>query len=256
MSDTQTEARCPGCGGLFTPDQIRAANPTADCTFCSFSVLLRRPPHEPTPAPPPAMPPGLTVIETPPPPTSSATVHGDPYRSPASASPALSGLSIRTRSTSDWSRALAVGLTVAFGAWSAHAALFGPLGSAIGMGALGAWGAWETARSWRGHRTVRADHVGLHWEHRARLALRWSARSLPREQILQLYTRRHTLRDENGEVAWFAVYVRDVARIDHEIVTVDTVEQAWWIEQRLEAHLDIPDHRVDGDHRPPELERR
>ena len=60
---TEPDSRCPRCGGLFTPDQIKLAQPAADCTFCNMTVLLRRP--EPVPeAAPLAWPKGFVVTET------------------------------------------------------------------------------------------------------------------------------------------------------------------------------------------------
>ena len=77
---TEADPRCPRCGGLFTPDQIK--QPTADCTFCNMTVLLRRPAPVPEAAPLP-WPKGFDVTETPAQePTALVTVERNPYREP------------------------------------------------------------------------------------------------------------------------------------------------------------------------------
>lgn len=41
-----------------------------------------------------------------------------------------------------------------------------------------------------------------------------------------------------------------VAESDLEFVSVQTPEQAWWLEARLEHHLGLVDRRVEGEHMP------
>jgi hypothetical protein len=250
---------------LFTPDQIKLARPTADCTFCDMTVLLRRP--EPAPeAAPPTWPKGFEVTETPAPkPTTEhalARIDSDPYREAASPPPALRpGLSI---SWTDDNFYMRIGLgffTFAFGGTTIAMWILMILGIGIGIEKLGVmiiWTilsiatGWLTRMVWRNARWVRADHKGLHWT-RVAMSTRVVHAHLPDSEIAQLFVRDETpeVNSYRGQIAIpaFILYARDHHGHDHVITQVEDPEQAWWLEERLEHHLGITDRPVAGEHR-------
>lgn len=256
MSGT-LEIRCPRCGGLLTPDQIRHARPTADCTFCQMTVLVRRPEPVPeTPAVP--MPKGFEVTETAAPkPGALVPAGGDPYRDPGSQAPALRpGLSITWTEDNFYLRLTLVLANIFTWGWSVTCwcllILGGPLKlipAALFTTFLGGFFALGTRTTWPNARWVRADHEGLHW-HRYRLTARRETALLPASEIAQLFVRDKTDRDPDAVVIPnFVLYARDHRGHDHSIVHVEDPEQAWWLEARLEQHLGIVNRRVEGEHR-------
>lgn len=259
MSSTP-EVRCPRCGGLLTPDQIRAARPTADCTFCQMSVLVRRP--EPVPETPPvAMPKGFHVSETPAPkPGALVRVDGDPYREPGRALDRPPGLAISWTEDRPYLRVGLVLVNMLTGAMCAGVWIALVLAARLDINRIiaalvGTWiaggFAWFTRALWGNTRWVRADHEGLHWRRLTRTA-RWVPALLPAAEIAQLFVRDETDRDDDYfEVPTFVLYARDRQGRDHVIVQVEDPEQAWWLEARLEEHLGIVNRRIEGEHRRP-----
>ena len=253
------EIRCPRCGGLLTPDQVRHAHPTADCTFCQMTVLVRRP--DPVPeAPPVAMPKGFEITETPAPkPDALVHVGGDPYRDAGQALALRPGLSIRWVEDNFYLRlclALANVLTVgAFVTMWIVAILeggFDRIFAGLVATVLAGGFAWFLRAGWSNARWVRADHEGLHWPRLTRTAARRPMLQ-PASEIAQLYVRDETPTigkyEEGIAVPCFILYARDHAGRDHMIVQVEDPEQAWWLEARLEQHLGIVNRRIEGEHR-------
>jgi len=70
---------------------------------------------------------------------------------------------------------------------------------------------------------------------------------IPVGNIDQLFTYMPTIKDFDGEeTISFVLIVRDTAGLDHELVDLDTPEQARWLKQRLEHHLGIVDRGGDS----------
>ena len=265
---TEPDPRCPRCGALFTPDQIKRAQPTADCTFCNMTVLLRR--TEPIPeAAPLAWPKGFVVTETPAPKPTSADralvrVGGDPYRDAGSQAPALRpSLLIAWTDDNFYMRIVLVLVNLFLWGTSITAWVLTILGIIVGkadvaiawtIGAIGA--GWFTRMLWRNARRVGADHNGLHWS-RVAMSTRIVQEHLPASEIAQLFVRVETPElgefEEGIPIPAFILYARDHGGRDHVITQVEYPEQAWWLEERLERHLGAVDRPVDGEHKHREL---
>jgi hypothetical protein len=95
--------------------------------------------------------------------------------------------------------------------------------------------------------TIRVDQQGLHWP-----GITWTTqlrhRSLANDDIAQLYVRNTSLIARSW-LPRFTLYARDRAGRDHAITKLDTPEQAWWLEDRLEGHLGLVGRAVAGEYR-------
>jgi hypothetical protein len=229
------DVRCPRCAALFTPDQIRAANPTARCSFCKTELLVRQelppPPPEAPPPPPPPMPPFFEVTETAP--RRAEADAGDPYRS-APASPPRSELTIHWRDRRDLVPAILAmiflwGLVAPFlvvGAWWA------PVGVVIGL--AGTFVTVATAVNWS---RVRVDADAIEWtSHPLPVDRR---RRVPIAEVAQLFTVR--------AAASYVVNVKTRRGKVRVIAAVASPAQASWLEYAIERHLGIEDQPVEGE---------
>ncbi|MGE0869059.1 MAG: hypothetical protein AB7P03_10860 [Kofleriaceae bacterium] len=247
------DPRCPLCGGLFTPDQVRAANPSATCTFCNASVLLRRPPSEPEDAPP-ALPVGFTVTELAAE-SALAPVAITPYREPGREIVQHDGLLIEWRVDNKAVRR--VGPIATAATLTAGAAIIG-LGlaftepGAVVCGLMpvlcGVFGWIFTRHWWRPERALLANTEGIQFLRRKLLG-GWKPAHLPAAEIAQLYV----VDSQDPDKAVYPAYARfelrakDRAGRSHVLVMVETPEQAWWLESRLEQHLGLIDRPVPGE---------
>lgn len=245
--------RCPGCDAVFTPDEVRRAAPTIVCTFCKLTVLLRPPPPAvpaespapalpaPTPAPPLTVPAGFEITDTAAPAYDTALILNDPYRAlfQRDEQPPRAGLTIKWATHTSKAR-------TALGLWTvvlcAAVAVLGHWGIA---GAASIVGLGMFARSW---------NIGrLHADHEV-LALDVGPLSLkqlriPADDVEQLYC----VERSDSTTTRYVVYARDRAGRRYELAVLPTAEQAWWLEERLEAHLGLVDRPIDGEHRRKQL---
>ncbi|MEO8551503.1 MAG: hypothetical protein ABI678_16105 [Kofleriaceae bacterium] len=74
-------------------------------------------------------------------------------------------------------------------------------------------------------------------------------RHLAAPEVAQLLVRDIT--DRDGDNIWpkqeFRLYVRDRAGKDHALFAFPQPHNAWWLEERIEHHLGIPDRRLPGE---------
>jgi hypothetical protein len=271
-----TQLYCPCCDAAIAPEQLTEP-PFATCTSCKLSVLAkwRRVPAAatssaatpitptapavttapvapalatsiPAPTKPAAWPPGFVVEETAPL-APLASVAGDPYRS-APRRPERAGLTItwHTKRPGVWRIVL---LFIAL--WSGLLTVIaraGDLQTWLGLHVFVGFimlpvlfGAWMNRL--RIH--AGSESLSRHAASVSRDVV------LPIERIAQLFTRKLTTpdRDELGNYVDrvdYVLFARDHAGGDHEFVSVQTPEQAWWLEARLEHHLGL----VDREHMP------
>jgi hypothetical protein len=250
---TEDDARCPRCRGIFTPDQVRAAQPSATCTFCQLTVVLRRPPPEP-PVAALAWPEGFVVTEIAAPASTTSAIDLDrgPYRSAAARA-----VQLRPGVTITWptnQRIAKWGFTCFTAVFVTAFAVTGFVRARLSIAdapALAIYAlivgflVYATLATWLNVTRVVADHEGLS----CRIGPIWqaSAVSLPVGRITQLFIVEET--DSDGDRS-YALFARLGEReTDHKVVVLDTAEQAWWLEERLERYLGITDRPIAGEHR-------
>lgn len=255
------ELYCPCCGAVFTPEQLTAP-PFATCGSCKLSVIAKRrhaQAQAPVPAPPKPTewPDGFVVEEVRKP---LSMEPGDPYRT-AGARPLRPGLTI----TWPTSGAAARWFLVVFNLfWWGFLSLFFVTGERhgahddrhfknliwLGLAAIAGLGAlWMLLTAWLNRTRIHADGASLSRHIGPMPGVEDFV--LPIDRITQLYTRRIEKVDRDGDV-WidYALFARDREGRDHKVVSLDLPGQAWWLEARLEHHLGIADHPVEGEHLP------
>lgn len=249
---SSTDAHCPLCGTSIPPERTRDGG--AECTVCHMTVLIkwRAPAYgddgSPAPFPPPphAWSAKLVVTEMRPEPQHS-TPASHPYRSTPKRS--VPGLKIAWVEDRFYMRLLLMCFLVA---WIAL-----PLGIGFVLGFTAKLLAccvpvlllaWLTLMTWRGDETVWGDAAGLHWQRNTFFGGR-SDVHVATGDLAQLFVRDTTNRSE-GEgipIPSFTVYARDRRGRDHEIASLESPEQAQWIEARLENYLGIVNRAVPGE---------
>jgi hypothetical protein len=102
--------------------------------------------------------------------------------------------------------------------------------------------AYATLATWLNVTRVVADHEGLS----CRIGpIRQATRvSLPVDRITQLFIVEDT--DTDGDRS-YVLFAR-LGERDHKVVVLDTPEQAWWLEERLEHYLGITDRPIAGEY--------
>lgn len=237
--------RCP-CGGLFTPDQVRAADPSAECTFCKRRVLLRPPPSPPEAPRPKALewPSGFVVTESPAPALPPGSV--DPYRAAPVAPP-------RGALTITWKAAAPRWVWLFYIVWCGGLILFAAASGerhAPLVLVLVAATTWHQLGSFVNTQRIVVDGAELRFTSRPVPYIRGIR--LAASEVSQLFTL-ETPRKKDGPL--YFVYVRDRRGRDRQLVQLEAPEQCWWLEEKLEQHLGLVDRPIDGELRRPMEER-
>lgn len=192
------------------------------------------------------IPKDFTVVETT---DTTALVPVDPYREAERSLDAPATLEVAWNADNWDERALTVACALAlpaivFWAWFTLGVLAGAgacLASGVGF-------AWLVRRVWDAKRWIRVDGDGIRWRARSWLS-RPVIRKLPSGDIAQVFVRDVT--DRNTNNLWpkevFRLFARDRSGIDHPIVDFPTPENGWWLEERIEHHLGIPDRKLAGE---------
>ena len=236
------ETRCPRCAALFTPDEVRAAAPTARCGFCGTEVLIKLPPPmppPPEPPPPPPMPPGFEVIEiaAPRPPAPL----GDPYRTAPEPAP-------RPHLTIRWKQGAGFWFFLLFTVvWWAFTLVFLLAGDwGVLLHALaGVVLAWNTLVIAFNHSYVRVDSAAIAWSSEP-IPFR-PRRRIEVSDIEQLFAVREVKETRDGEQVRFRVKVKTRDGKERELADVHDADQARWLEHAIERHLAIEDRPVEGE---------
>ncbi len=239
---------CTLCDRPFTPDQMSLGQRTAECTSCQMSVLLHQPDLA---ADDPdtqllAWPRGFAIADLPPPAGASVQLGDGMYRTHEVAR--RPGLAITQEIPRDDHERLVrtivagellVATIIALAAGAAPAVTVCFAGALIAL-------LWSLSTARHRRRTIRVDQQGLHWP-----GITWTTGlrhwSLGNQDIAQLYVRNTSLAE-----SWlprFTLYARDRAGRDHAITKLDTPEQAWWLEDRLEGHLGLVGRTIAGEYR-------
>ena len=241
---------CPRCRTLLRLDPLHAEEHVAGCENCQMVLLLKKPP----PPTQPPWPPGWVVVEMWRPDHDSKLepCAADPYRSPVTRTQ-LPGLSIEWKrwvpEREDSNPRIAAKIAGSM-AILLLAALLGTqvrnsyVATALLVAGVVAMMAILDGREQLFPREpqflvfgVRADREGLHWDD--------ATRHLPTSDVDQLYVQRRELVDADHAIV-YALMVRDRSGRDHEIAVLVKQDQARWLEDRLERHLQIEDRAVDN----------
>jgi len=241
---------CPLCDRPFAPEQMSRRPLTAECTSCQMSVLLlgrALTTDDSADTQRLAWPRGFAIADLALRDSTSVQLGDGIYRTHEVAP--RPGLAITREIPRDRHehlvRAIVAGelLVATIIALAAGASRAVPVCLAGALIVL----VWSLASARHRRQTIRVDQQGLHWP-----GITWTTqlrhRSLANDDIAQLYVRNTSLIARSW-LPRFTLYARDRAGHDHAVTKLDTPEQAWWLEDRLEGHLGLVGRAVAGEYR-------
>lgn len=233
---------CPLCDRSFPPDQVSPGRQTAECTSCEMSVLVHRVDGASA-----SRPSGFAITRTPALGCPAVQLGDGLYRTRELAR--RPDLAITQELPRDSDGLLARAIVAGELFIAAVIALAAGASGAVTLCFTGALFVllWSLVTARHARRVIRADHQGLHWP-RVTWTSQLQNRTLPANDIAQLYVR-DTSRLTQRWSPRFTLCARDRGGRDHAITELDTPEQAWWLEDRLERHLGLVDRAVAGEYR-------